>query len=66
MMSEVREIYNETGDMSLALKELALTIVTIPVYSIGWMCGFVARSLHWFVASLRAGYRNGRAKEETE
>lgn len=42
------------------MRDAIRDVVLFPLYVVGWVAGFVARSLSWCWEAIRLGYEDGR------
>jgi hypothetical protein len=58
MMDRIRNEFNR-----LHFADIALTVLAIVPYAVGWLVGIVVRLTLWLVAAVIAGYHAGRGEE---
>jgi hypothetical protein len=58
MMDRIRNEFNR-----LHFADIALTVLAIVPYALGWLVGIVVRLTLWLVAAVIAGYHAGRGEE---
>lgn len=58
----IDRIRNEFYRLNFA--DIALTVLAVVPYAVGWLVGVLVRLTLWIVAAVIAGYHAGRGKDE--
>jgi hypothetical protein len=57
----IRDINTELMRVHFDAAGALLWLVSAPFYALGWLAGFIVRCVLWILASLIAGYKQGRS-----